>query len=788
MMFRALIVATILAVLPEAGSIAAVSQTLAVVHIKVTLTDTARATMPVPGHALLISDNPSTRAPRRVVTAADGTADVRLPPGNYTVESDEPVAFDGKGYQWAQTVDVVAGRDLVLELTAANAEVGAAPAPSPSPAPRASAPLPILPFWKDSLVSIWTPESRASGLLVDAAGLVVTSQRVIGSATAIEVQFTSSVKVPARVLAADRTRDVAVLWIDPGAIGSVTPLPLDCADAAKPRVISGQKVVAVGGPFPGQRDASLESTVSVDDLCTVVRSAEKAKLTAPRPIATRLPVEPLEKIPAETLVAAAQRGKASLSAYQLSSADFEITFLTPVLVYGAQHNAAPANNRSLDMQQGRPIVATDFGDWSDYFADVPPVLVIRVTPKLAESFWTTVARGAAYTQGMALPPIKHFKPGFSRLRALCGDVEVTPIHPFTLEQRVSDTDGVREGLYVFDPQALGPHCKSVKLVVYSEKEPAKADTRTVDAQLIERIWQDFTLLRTPAAAAGPAGHPGFDGIWNSATATPLERPASLKDKAFFTPAEAAAWERQIAESNQEPSPQAVSRGTGTYNTVYREFGTGVVKTLRTSIVTDPADGRIPALTPAAAEVKRRRVAAIRAGASAEDLGLQDQCLAFLTAGPPMLPYSYNSNYQILQTKDAFVVHAEMIHDTRIIHLDGRSHLPPAIRLWLGDSIGQWVGDTLVVDTTNFNDGGGFYGEAGGNFGWDRNLHVVERFSLLDRDTLLYKFEIDDPTAFTQPWSGELTMARSPGPIYEYACHEGNYSLENLLRGYRASER
>jgi hypothetical protein len=302
----------------------------------------------------------------------------------------------------------------------------------------------------------------------------------------------------------------------------------------------------------------------------------------------------------------------------------------------------------------------------------------------------------------------------------------------------------------------------------------------------------LSLARTFGAGSSTDAdvHPGFDGIWNSATATPLERPTQWKDKAFFTPEEAAEWERQVAESNQEPSAQAASKnvGTGTYNTVYREFGSRTVKTLRTSIVTDPPDGRIPALTPAAAAAKRRRVDAMKNAASAQDTGLQDQCLAFLTAGPPMLPYSYNSNYQIMQTKDVFVVHAEMIHDARIIRLDGRPHLPSAIRLWMGDSVGHWAGATLVVDTTNFNDGGGFYGDAGGNFGWDRNLRVVERFSLLDADTLLYQFEIDDPTAFTQPWKGELTMARSPGLIYEYACHEGNYALSNLLRGYRASER
>ena len=285
-------------------------------------------------------------------------------------------------------------------------------------------------------------------------------------------------------------------------------------------------------------------------------------------------------------------------------------------------------------------------------------------------------------------------------------------------------------------------------------------------------------------------HRAFEGIWNSATATPLERPRELRDKPFFTPEEAANWEQQVARGNEEPTPEvrAKSTGTGTYNTVYREFGTRVVKTRRTSIVIEPADGRIPALTAAAAEIKRRRVDALRSPASAEETGLQDQCLAFATAGPPMLPYSYNSNYQIIVTKDAVVLHAEMNHDARIVHLDGRPHPPPEIRSWMGHSNGRWAGDTLVVDTTNFNDAGGFYGDAGGNFGWDRNLHLVERFRLFDAGTLLYQFEIDNPTAFTQPWKGELTMARSTERIYEYACHEGNYSLVNLLRGYRVSDR
>ena len=302
------------------------------------------------------------------------------------------------------------------------------------------------------------------------------------------------------------------------------------------------------------------------------------------------------------------------------------------------------------------------------------------------------------------------------------------------------------------------------------------------------------LLIFPALPSGQRGsatqQPNFEGIWNSATTTPIERPAELKNKAFFTPAEAAAWDRDYAQRTAEPTPEvaAKQKGTGTYNGFYREWGTRSVKTLRTSIITDPPDGRIPALTPAAAEIKRRRLERIKNGEHPEGLGLQDQCLTFLTSGPPLLPYSYNSNYQIVQTSDVVMIHAEMIHDARLIYLDGRPHPPSSMRFWSGHSIGQWEGDTLVVDTTNFNDGGGFYGDAGGNFGWDRNLHLIERFSLLDAETLLYRFEVDNPTAFTRPWKGELTLTRSAERIFEFACHEANYSLENMLRGYRAAER
>jgi hypothetical protein len=537
-MFRALVIAALVAVVPAAAR----AQTPVVVHIRVTLVDAARTTVPIARHALLISDNPATGSPRRVVTGPAGTVDVRLRPGNYTFESDEPLSFGGKGYQWTQTLDVPAGRDFVLELTAANAELVTPSALSSSTTPENDPSL-LFAQWKDSVVAVWA-ESRSSGFIVDAAGLVVTSQRNIsngGSATnpTVDVQLSTSVKVEARVLVADRARDVAVLWIDPGAAAASKPIPLGCGATSQPSFAVGQKLVAIGVPFRGDKElspgnvivadahtsvadfrlasgstggpvftnagtvAGVSSSVdgpepgktversrrdarvvSVEDVCAAVASAKMAMQTAPQPSAAKRPVDPSRQFAAGVLEAQAARRAGSLNGYRVSSADFDVAFLTPVMIYNAMKNA-----------KGRPTPETDFGDWSDYFDDAPPVLVMRITPKQTESFWTTVARGALYTQGAALPPIKHFKPGFSRLSAFCGETEVTPIHPFTHARRVSETDAVREGLYVFDSRAFGPHCTSVKLVLLSEKPSAKPDTKTVDPPILQQVWDDFAAYR-----------------------------------------------------------------------------------------------------------------------------------------------------------------------------------------------------------------------------------------------------------------------------------------------------
>ena len=302
------------------------------------------------------------------------------------------------------------------------------------------------------------------------------------------------------------------------------------------------------------------------------------------------------------------------------------------------------------------------------------------------------------------------------------------------------------------------------------------------------VWVAALMLAGAGAVRAQAwttprtadGQPDLEGIWNSASGTPLERPDEFKGKEFLTPQEARDWEKRMeVRSRQDANhdPAAV----GTYNDAFWEIGTRPVKTLRTSMVIDPPDGKIPALTPEAAAARKRRIERIRHPDGSEDLSLQDQCLMFPTGAPPMTPYNYNSNYRIVQTKDQVAIYVEMVHDTRIIPLDGRPHLPANVRLWFGDSVGRWEGDTLVVDTTNFTDKTSAYGS-------DKNLHVVERFRRMDAETILYQFDVDDPTAFTRPWKGELTMSAATGPIYEYACHEGNYGLPGVLRGARAEEK
>src|SRR5580704_6989688 len=293
--------------------------------------------------------------------------------------------------------------------------------------------------------------------------------------------------------------------------------------------------------------------------------------------------------------------------------------------------------------------------------------------------------------------------------------------------------------------------------------------------------------KTTAIPRTPDGHPDLQGIWTNAVLTPLERPAELAGKLNLTDAEAAAYEQRRLETGnmdrRDVDPETdVARA---YNDLFYDRGSHLAKidgSSRTSMIIDPPDGKLPALTPDAqkridnARAEQRLHPADRPS----DRSLAERCIIWGTAGPPMMPGPYNNDYQIVQTPGYLTILVEMIHDARIIPLDGSQHLPADVRFWMGDPRGHWEGDTLVVDTTNFSDKTRFRGSTG-------KLHLVERFTRVDANTILYRFTVDDPTTFTKPWTAEYPLTASKGPIYEYACHEGNYALMDILSGARREE-
>src|SRR5215467_13570187 len=404
-MVRALVLLAVALITPR--PVFAQAQT--VLHIKIVLVDADRKTTPVPNHALLISDNPATSAPRLVKTAVDGTAEVRLRPGNYTIESDRPVTFHGKAYQWTQTLDVAAGRDATLLLTADNAEVTAGSSEtSPSTPPLEADPAFLLPRWQDSVVDLWTPTTHASAFVIDARGLVATNQKAVGMATRAEVQLTSSVKVTARVLAADANRDVAVLWIDPQAIASVKPIPTGCTQQAA-AVPGTQQIFAIGVQYRQPKDITSGTTSDLvipdgsdggpvftaegtlvgmtstadrgddgrrgrtrvrptADVCEVIASAEKKMANAAPPSAAHLPMEPDWPIPEDAFKDAAQHRVGSLNPYQVSSQSFDVSFITPVMIFGSRYQAEQLSRRNQGARRSEPTLVSrllDFGDWSD---------------------------------------------------------------------------------------------------------------------------------------------------------------------------------------------------------------------------------------------------------------------------------------------------------------------------------------------------------------------------------------------------------------------------------------
>ena len=519
--------------------------------------------MPVPRHALLISDNPTSAPPRRIVTTLDGTADVRLRPGNYTVESDEPLAFQGKAYQWRHTLDIAAGRDATLELTAANADVepinlttaGASPATpgaSTSTGPLADDPSTLLAQWHPSVVALWTATTRTSGFVVDANGLIATSQRGVGTAPSVEVQITPSVKVAAHVLVADSVHEVAILRIDPKSSHQcVLSARLRASSEGAHRERTGSlhdRRAAPSAERPQRRDSARGREERVHGrLQSRNRRRGRSRLHGGRergwsqlhrgrrrrPQARRLSShrdrpcvcgdgicgEEDEGCRCTRRHAASGRARAAVSPgrYQGRSAPLHWRpEPIPVFIVGLRRHVhyARADSRRAELlgageSARRRRGPADAGSRAVRHAAAPGLQqLVRLRGGLAagaarprdaelvEGFWTKVARGAAQTQGMSMPPIKRLKSGFSRMRAFCGDIEVTPIHPFKLEHSVSrHRFRSTKASTSLTPARSGRRAEPSSSMLYSEKEPKKEDTRVVDPKLLEQIWQDFAPYR-----------------------------------------------------------------------------------------------------------------------------------------------------------------------------------------------------------------------------------------------------------------------------------------------------
>ena len=317
------------------------------------------------------------------------------------------------------------------------------------------------------------------------------------------------------------------------------------------------------------------------------------------------------------------------------------------------------------------------------------------------------------------------------------------------------------------------------------------------------------VLLAPVTAAGqtaaadgesfrtPWGDPDLQGTWTNTTTTPLERPTDLAGREFLTAEEHAVRDQQVALSvdldNRYPEGDAEQpTSVGAYNNYWMERGT---LGKRTSLIVDPPDGRLPPMTPEEEALQSRGNVSTFASSrfdSVKDFNALDRCISRGMPGA-MMPGFYNHNYQILQTPDYVVVFVEMVHDARIIPLDGRSRAPGAVRQWMGDSRGRWEGDTLVVESTNFAgkvNGRREFGHTQGGgtvFGGDENLRLVERFTRLSGDTIDYEFTVHDPTVWKAPWTASLPMTAIDGPLFEYACHEGNYAMENILAGARTED-
>jgi len=375
---------------------------------------------------------------------------------------------------------------------------------------------------------------------------LATDGRAIGTASVVEVQLAPTVKVPGRVLLAERSREVAIVQVDPSLVAARPVLALACPPSRAPSLDDGQAIASImvphlrekelvhgevtalqprrietdvrlpfggsGGPVfndagavVGLTSMSVEPDSRRDDaavvrtvfICEALAASLPMLSGAEPPVSTRLPVEPTRPYPAVTPEDVPKGATPNAAVPVISSSDFDVAFLTPPMLHRARQRTGWTGGQrerspEAEARLGR---LTELGAWSEYFRSLPAVLIVRATPKMVESFWKRVGREAARTQGTVLPAFKDFKTSFRHMRVTCGGVEVTPIHPFVLEHRLTEKNVIREGLYVFDADAIGPQCGEVTLSLYSEAQPERADTLTPARAVIDQVWNDFAPYR-----------------------------------------------------------------------------------------------------------------------------------------------------------------------------------------------------------------------------------------------------------------------------------------------------
>lgn len=529
----------------------------ATLSIKAVLVDADLNLRPVPKHVLTMTPAPGTTStPIRVVLGLDGTISLKVMPGDYVLKSEKPLSFQGKSYHWDQRVSLPNGSQLLLELSVDNATIVLDPV-----AARAGSGLPqLFRDWQDSVVTVWSERGHGSGFLIDRGGLILTNQHVIGSSEYVAVQLSPALKVVARVLSANPQKDIAVLWIHPSTVAAIKPVDLAFSNGVESPVVEGEQVFTIGSPlnqrkvmtsgivsrveprviisdvninhgnsggplftadgrvigvttfgdFTSAGGPGISGVVRIDEAREEIQLAKAAMKPAAAPNATALPVEPLRPFPVDALRATVESREVRLKDYEVPTKNFELTFVTPVLLYGLQYEEQRENlkerakrNRSAGAIQETIPVFESFRNWATYAGEFKPVLMIRATPKLVEGVWSGLSRGLAASQGLYAGPAKlRFKNDFYKMRVLCGGSEVEPIHPSRIEHRVavhnaavSVNDATYEGLYVYGPDAIGPHCGKVVIELFTERDPEKADRVVLKPGSAEWVWKDFSSFR-----------------------------------------------------------------------------------------------------------------------------------------------------------------------------------------------------------------------------------------------------------------------------------------------------